>query len=192
MEFRVGMSPQDAGRASGGDGAGEGLLDGICFELSGDSDDEVFSRHQGGAGEAESVGGDGVEVRKAAVVDLLLAAGFVELDDLDSLWIIEVGDGRIIESDVSIFTNSHADEVDGAFVHEFGVAGDLGVEISSFCSNTVEGFRGDFGKEVFFLIGSEGCWMGAAKADVFIHVEDGDFAPFDSGFLGKSGKGFIL
>lgn len=39
MEFRVGMSPQDAGRASGIDGAGEGLLDGICFELSGDSND---------------------------------------------------------------------------------------------------------------------------------------------------------
>ncbi len=157
MEFRVGMSPQDAGRASGGDGAGEGLLDGICFELSGDSNDEVFSRHQGGAGEAESVGGDGVEVRKAAVVDLLLAAGLVELDHLDGVWIIEVGDGRVIESDMSIFTNAHADKIDGAFVHEFGVAGDLGVEISSFCLDAVEGFRGDFGKEVFFLIGPEGC-----------------------------------
>ena len=157
MEFRVGMSPQDAGRASGGDGAGEGLLDGICFELSGDSNDEVSSRHQGGAGEAESMGGDGVEVRKAAVVDLLLAAGFVEFDDFDGLWIIEVGDGRVIESDVSIFANAHADEVDGALGHESGVAGDLGLEVSSFCLDAVEGFRGDFGKEVFFLIGPEGC-----------------------------------
>ena len=125
MEFCVGMSPQNAGRASGGDGSGEGFLDGICFELSGDSDDEVFSRHQGGAGEAESMGGDGVEVRKAAVVDLLLAAGFVQLDDFNGLWVIEVGDGRIIESDVSIFTNAHTDEVDGALGHESGVAGNF-------------------------------------------------------------------
>ena len=157
MEFRVGMSPQDAGRASGGDGAGEGFLDGICFELSGDSDDEVFSRHQGGAGEAESMGGDGVEVGEAAVVDLLLAAGLVELDHLDSVRIFEVCNGRIIESDVSIFANTHADEVNGALGHESGVAGDLGVEVSSFCLDAVEGFRSDFGKEVFFLIGPEGC-----------------------------------
>ena len=157
MEFRVGMSPQDAGRASGIDGAGEGLLDGICFELSGDSNDEVFSRHQGGAGEAESVGGDGVEVRKAAVVDLLLAARFVELDHLDGMRIFEVCNGGIVEGDMSVFADAHADEIDGAFVHERGVAGDLGFEVSGLCSNAVEGFRGDFGEKVFLLIGSEGC-----------------------------------
>ena len=186
------MGPENTGRAGGGNGAGEGVFDGLGFEFTGNGNDEVVSGHEGRAGEAESVGWDGSEIGKTAVVNLLLATSFVELDDFDGMWILKVRDGGVIEGDVAILTNPHADEVDGTFVHEGRVAGDFGIEVVGFRANAVKFLWGDFGEEMFLLIGPKGCGMAVAESDVFVHVKDGDFAPIDAGFLGELGEGFVL
>ena len=52
---------------------------------------------------------------ETAVVNLLLAAGVIELDDFYQLRVFEIGNGRIIECDVSIFTDAHANQINRLF-----------------------------------------------------------------------------
>jgi hypothetical protein len=43
---------------------------------------------------------------------LLTTAGFVEIDDLHQIRIVEVGYMRIVERDVSVFTDTNEREID--------------------------------------------------------------------------------
>src|SRR5215212_1317179 len=64
--------------------------------------------------------------RETAVIYLLVTTRVVEFDDLHELWIFEVGDGRIVESDVPVFANAEANEIDRLFTEHFRVAGNDG------------------------------------------------------------------
>jgi hypothetical protein len=54
---------------------------------------------------------DCVKLSKAAIVNLLKAAPIIERHNLDGLRIVEVGDMRIVESDVSVLADANAGDI---------------------------------------------------------------------------------
>ena len=87
--------------------------------------------------------GHGGECGKAAVVHLLLAAGGVELHDFHECWVGEVGDGRIVKSEVPIFPNAEAANINRCLAEQCRIARALGGGVCAFTSDPVEGVRGD-------------------------------------------------
>jgi hypothetical protein len=57
------------------------------------------------------MGGYFGEALEATVVDLLIAARPIEPDDFDENRVKEIGDGRVIESEVAILADPRADDI---------------------------------------------------------------------------------
>src|SRR4051794_12553367 len=60
-----------------------------------------------------------VDREETAVVDLLLAAGLVEADDLDQKGVEEIGDGRVVEREVAVLADPRANDVGGLGAENF-------------------------------------------------------------------------
>src|SRR5262249_42965337 len=111
----------------GGDRTIERALNGAALGGAGDHAEEVSAVGDRGDRERQGVGGDGGEGGEAAVVDLLLAAGVVERDDLGDLRVVEIGDGGVVEGDVAVLADAQAHDVDGGLAEQVGVAAAFGV-----------------------------------------------------------------
>ena len=124
------------------------------------------------------------EIRKPSFTDLLLAAGFVELDDDVGFLGFEVG-GRIVEGEVAVFADTDEGDVDRGGGDGFADFSDHGGGIFF----TVEKVRiGDtgFGDQALFEKFAETRWVRHRQADVLVEVEELDFLPVDAG-LGDQG-----
>lgn len=110
------MLAQDARRAGSGHGAVKRVLDGIGLAVGRNDTDGLGRIHNVGHGQAHGALGHVVKGLEAAVVDLLLAADVVQLDDLDDLGVIEVGHGGIVEGQVAVLANAKED-IPHPFIH---------------------------------------------------------------------------
>ena len=185
------VSAQDGRGTTGGNRAEEGGADGVGLARTGDDAGDFAGAHECGDGEGEGVGGHSFEGVEAAVMDLLLAAEFVEFDEFYESGIVEVGDGRIVESEVGILADAEAGDVDGIFGEEGGVAGDL-LFGWSFGADEMHGTRcADVGEEVLAKKAAEAGGMGVEQGHIFVHVKADDFRPID-GLGGEFGEEFTL
>ena len=100
------MLPQDGCGAGFGDGTFERGADGFGFADSGNHNEEVRHLHEARDGNAESGERHGFEIGEGLVVNLLLAAGFGELNDAHRGRVVESGSGRIVEGEVAILTDA--------------------------------------------------------------------------------------
>ena len=75
---------------------------GRALERSRYDAEQSIGAQQPGNRQGERAFGHRRKIRKATVIDLLLAADFVEFDDLDVVRIGEIGDRRIVEGDVAV------------------------------------------------------------------------------------------
>ena len=180
VEGGVRMEAEDRGGACGRDRALHGGAHGVGFSRTGDVNTEAFRLAENGDGEGERVERYVGEGGEAAVVDLLLAAAEVELDDFYEVGVFEVGHGRIVESDVAIFANAQADEIDGFFLEEGGVLGGDGGGIGLFGGEGVEPRDGDVAQEVLLKVVTKTLWVGGGQADVVVHVKRGNARPIES------------
>src|SRR6266849_6894645 len=81
-----------------------------------------FCRAKQRNSEREGVLRDRFEVRKMSLVDLLLAAGHVQFDELDLVRVVEIRDLRIVEGEVSILADAQAAKIDRLCRQQGGVA----------------------------------------------------------------------
>ncbi len=68
--------------------------------------EQVGHLHQAWNGHAERVHGDGFQIGKGLVVDLLHAAAFREFNDADGGGVVETGGWRVVESQMAIFSDT--------------------------------------------------------------------------------------
>ena len=187
--------PVEGHEAPGGDELAGGAH-GVGFSRTGDVNTEAFRLAENGDGEGERVERYVGEGGEAAVVDLLLAAAEVELDDFYEVGVFEVGHGRIVESDVAIFANAQADEIDGFFLEEGGVLGGDGGGIGLFGGEGVEPRDGDVAQEVLLKVVTKTLWVGGGQADVVVHVKRGNLRPIERvsalGGINEGRQKFIL
>ena len=67
--------------------------------------------HQRRDRESDGLGGHLCQRRKTAIMHLLLPARLIELHDFHEPVVLEVGDWRIVECQVAVFTNAQAAQV---------------------------------------------------------------------------------
>src|SRR4051794_38025336 len=117
MEDSTGVVAEGRRGAGFADRASEGSQDRLGLARSGHDDRKHLGRHQGGYGQGVSVSWHVFELVEAAVIELLSTTGGVEADYLDQDRIEKVGDRRIVERQVAVFSHPGADDVD-RFVEE--------------------------------------------------------------------------
>ena len=74
----------------------------------GNDAEEVRRADEHRDGESDRVFRNVLDLCEASVVDLLIAADLVELYGLDKLFVIKIGNGRIIKGDMSVMFKNHA------------------------------------------------------------------------------------
>lgn len=189
------MEAEDRGGAGGGDRALDGGADGRGFAGTRDVNAEAFRLAENGDGERECVEGHVGERREATVVHLLLAAGEVELDDFDEERVGEVGDGRVVEGDVAVFPDAHADKIDGLFAEEGGIAGGDGAGVGLFGGQRMEAAEGNVAEEMVLEVVAKALRVRGGEADVVVHVKRRDARPVErkgSGLVDEGGEEFVL
>ena len=78
------------------------------------------------------------DVGEVSFADLLAPARVVELHDLDVEGIGEVGDGRVVERQVTVLADAEAAQVERVGTKQHGVAVALGVEVGRVAVDVVE------------------------------------------------------
>ena len=153
--------------------------------------EERAPAHERGNGQRKRVARDGIERGKTAVVDLLLAAGGVEFDDLHGARIGEVGDGRVVEGDVSVFADAETNDVDRRLREQGRIARALRIRIVRLARDAVKRRGADAVEHVFALVVAKARGMIRADAGVFVHVEKRDARPVHGG-AGERVEQFVL
>ena len=74
---------------------------------------------------------DFVDRLKAAIVDLLHAAGLIERYDIDKLLIIEMRDGRIVKCDVTVLSDPKEHQIHRMLPEDLRIAKPLRFDILS-------------------------------------------------------------
>jgi len=190
------MQSKNGSRARGHDWTFDSSPHGGCLERTRHVDTEATGLAEDRNRERKSVERDLGQRREAAVVDLLLAAGEVELDHFHEVRVLEVGHGWIVESDVPVFADSHANEIDGLLSEQRSVArSDCGGVFFLSGQRVKTGDR-NMPEEMLSKVVPETLRMGGSEADVVVHVKRGDPRPIDdkaalSGINERSEK-FVL
>ena len=124
-------------------------------------------------------------------MDLLEPAGLVERDLLDRQRVVEVGDGRVVEGDVPVLADAHADDVDLNSLQKGGIpaAGLVGIALGPDVVHAGEGHLAEDGgaQEVAEALRGVG-----REPHVFVHVEGVDAVPFDAGRGGEGRQELVL
>jgi hypothetical protein len=178
-EGGLGLPTENGGGTGGVDGAGQSLINGLGFAGFRDDADEVTRSTEGGDRERVGEPRDGIEVWEGAFADLLLAAGFVELDQFDRVRIVEVGDGRIVEGEVSVLADTEATEIDGLGAEERSITRALGQGLVGVAGEIVKGRGAEAALYAFAEEPAEAGRVGVGDSEVFVHVKEGDAGPVD-------------
>ena len=108
----MGLSAEIGGRAGGGDWTQQGATGSLGFARFRAQTNHFLGAAQGRDGQGQRVERHLVHAGEVTFIDLLLAAGEVELDELHEAFVLEIGDRRIVEGDVAVLTDAEAAEVD--------------------------------------------------------------------------------
>ncbi len=142
-----------------------------------------------------SMGGYVGEAFEAAVVDLLIAAGGVEPDQLDENWVEEIGDGRVIESEVAVLADPRTDDI-GRLGEQPVLVGQAGLHraVCLFAPNQPQPgtFQSDQPEEVLLKIAPKRRRMIGADSQIFVHVKGDDAGPVDLLVGHEAGQELVL
>ena len=111
-----------------------------------------------------------------ALVDLLQAAGRLELDHLDVAGVGEVGHRRIVEGQVPVLADPEAAQVEGVLAQELGVAAALGLGVTE-TLDVVGRLRAGRLHDALTDPALEARRVVRSHADVLVHVEDDGVGP---------------
>jgi hypothetical protein len=122
----LGLGAEVGGRAGRGDRTPDRAADGLDLPgFSGATHIIFFAVQRAGTVRVRAYGGTASRRGEVAFLDLLHFAGVVELHEFDRVRVVEAGDWRVVEGDVTVFADAQAAEVDGLGLEQGGVAGDF-------------------------------------------------------------------
>ncbi len=187
------MLLQDAGGAHIGDGAFQSGFDRFGFAQIGHGVDDAGSFHALLDGHGNRLFGHIVDGGEPAFAELLLTAAQFQIDNDVGAFGVEVSRG-IVESEVTIFTDTDESNVDGVFGDVLFQFSQSGREVGGSTVDREEGGRGNrkFGDEAFPEIFPEAGRMVDVQTDIFVEVEELDDAPVDIFFFEEGGEHFKL
>lgn len=125
--------------------------------------------------------GNLVKAPKTAVVDLLLPADRVQRNGFHLYGVGKIRRPRVVEGDVPIFADSHADQVYGVLLQEFLVPGALSGKVGGVSIEVIDVFKRKFFKNPLPQKVPEALRRITRQASVFVHVEAVDPRPVDTG-----------
>ena len=109
--------------------------------------------------------------------DLLLFAGGGEFHDFDLAGIFKVGDWRVVEGEVAVFSDAQAAEVDGRLGEQAFVAVAFVQREQGVACQVVEGLGFGFGFDAFFHVALEAGAVARRQSEIFVHMEKLDSGP---------------
>jgi len=181
---------QRGGRARRSDGFVDCAADRFSFADSGNSAENCTSVEQGRKCDGERACRDLVQCGKAFVIDLLLAALQVELDDLHGQGIVEVS-GRIVEGEMSVGSDAAAYDVDGCGAKLPRIV------VGRFCGiiaglDQVDRCEVEMIEDRAAQPEPEALRRIVTQTDVLVHVKRGNAQPVDAAFFAEPGEHFTL
>lgn len=112
---------------------------------------------------------------------LLQPAHIVKRHALHSHRIEEIGNGWVIEGNVSVLTDAYESQIQRSGCEEGGVPIQLGVQISGIAFQIMNNPRPYLFLETCSNPSSETRRMGCGKSDILIQMKSLDLAPWDVG-----------
>jgi hypothetical protein len=170
----VGLLTQDAGRAVGRYGPIEAPTYGIPLNGTRDDAEQAISSQEARDRQRQCLVRNIFVTREALIIDLLLAAGLIKSDNLDVERVMEIRYGRVIESNMAVYADPEADDVDGRL------------------GNVMYRREGEMSKEGFIKPMRETLRCISRKTYVFIHMKGRYPVPCNARLLPKATKGFSL
>ena len=179
MKHGARVPAQDRGGTGCVDRAEHCVVNGASFELTRDNARDLARGKQGRDRQRDGVRRNGIEAGKTAVIHLLLTTGGVERDDFYQAFVVKICDRRIIERDVTIFTDAEAHEIDRHLRKKLSVS--LAFPFRMFVrTDEMHGaWRGNMCEQMFAQITAKALRMLPAQADVFVHVKYDHLAPWN-------------
>lgn len=187
----MGLLTQDAGRAASRDGPVEAPTNGIPFKGAWDDAEQAIGSQEARDRQRQCPLGNFGVAREALIIDLLLAAGLIESNNLDVKRIIEIRHRWIIESNMAVYADPEADQVD----RRLGKASRVGLRRRGrirFGGNVMHSREGEMSEERFIKPMCETLWRISRKTYVFIHMKGRYPIPCNSRLLPKATQGFCL
>ena len=122
------------------------------------------------------------------VVDLLLSAFVVEVDEFDGHEVAEVGDVRVVEGDVPVLSDPHDDDVDRPLRQNRRVATEQKLDAvpSIFRIEVVNRLKWKLAETMLPQIPRESRGGARREPDILVHMESDDLSPVDV-FSGAEG-----
>ena len=177
VERGVSVKPENRSGARRRNGAFDGGAHRGRFARAGHVDAEATRLAKHGNGQRERMTRHSVERGKTTVVNLLLAARMIQLDDLYELRVCEIRDGRIVECDVAVFADAHANQINRFFAQQHRVARRDGRRIWFLGWERMKTSHADVLKQMLVKVMPKTLRMLAAQADIIVHVKCGDARP---------------
>ena len=134
---------------------------------------------QRGYCQCQGVGGHLADISKASVVYLLVAAHFVQRDNLYRGRIVEFRHRRVVESDMAVFTDAHEYNVDWRLCQQPGVAAAFGLNVGRVAVQIAYLAKGQTVEHAGAQKVAEALGRRCIQAHIFIHVECGNAFPVD-------------
>ncbi len=138
----------------------------------------MAGREQRGDGERDRVGGDFIQAREVALAHLLPAGGLGQAHHLHPHRVVELGEGRVVESEMSIFAIAQRAEVSGMVAQQGRIVRAVLLQPARPGPHRVEALHRDVVEEVAMEEGGEAGGVALGQGHVLVHVEDGDPPPF--------------
>ena len=166
-------------------------MNGASFALARDDARDLARGEQGRNRQRDGVCRNGIEGSKAAVIHLLLTTRDVERDGFYQAFIVKICDGRIIERNVTIFTDAQAHEVDRHLRKKLPVSLAFPFRLFVGADEMHGAWRGNVCEQMFAQITAKALRMLPAQGDVFVHVKYDHLAPCNF-LLRERGEEFVL
>src|SRR5437868_2342836 len=104
-------------------------------------------------------------------MNLLLPTGQIKLDFFDQIRVVKVGYVRVVERNVAILANAHADNICWVLFEQGAVAQAFLLRISSVTVQVIHFIYGHFIKKLLFQIRAKALWSIRWQTNVLIHMK---------------------
>ncbi len=117
------MESKRGGGTFRGNRSGKGPMNGGALQSTWNGTDKRSAIHQRRNRQRDRLFRNGVDIRITSIINLLLTADIVQIDDFDQLRIVKIR-RRVVKRDMPILADPHANDIDLPFRKNPSITGD--------------------------------------------------------------------
>ena len=136
------MAAEYGSRAGFGNFSFNGVVYCVCLAGGGNNAEYCLGCYKGGDGKCHGVGRNQVDRRKASVVNLLHTAYVIQFHGLYRIFIVEIRYVRVIKSNMSVFADTHTDDIAGVLCKQCGISFRFRIRVGCGNINIIYGSKG--------------------------------------------------